>query len=259
VAAAVAGGAGWLGPGEAHRLLDCWGIPLVEQRIARGPVSAGRAAAELGGPVVLKAAGAGIVHKTELGAVELGLEGPAEVARAVRRMSRRLRAAGAAPDRFVVQRQISGGVEMLAGITTDPLLGPLVACGAGGTAVEVLGDVAVRLAPLTDVEARTMLRSLSMFPLLDGYRGAPVADVEAFEQLLLRLGRLADAHPEVAELDCNPVVVSPDGATVLDVRVRIQPVTPAPAWPALGAHAPSVVSTEGSGEPAPMPPVPART
>jgi hypothetical protein len=174
-------------------------------------------------------------------------------------MSRRLRAAGAAPDRFVIQRQVTDGVEMLAGITTDPLLGPLVACGAGGTAVEVLGDVAVRLAPLTDVEARSMVRSLSTFPLLDGYRGAPPADVEAFEQLLLRLGRLADAHPEVAELDCNPVVVGPDGPAVLDVRVRVRPVAPAAAWPAIDAPAPSVVSTDSAGGPAPMPPAPART
>ena len=114
----------------------------------------------------------GILHKTELGAVELGLVGEQEVARAARRMSRRLRAAGLRAESFVVQRQLGGGVEMLAGISADPLLGPLVACGAGA-AVEVLGDVAVRLAPITDREAARMVRSLSTFPLLDGYRGAP--------------------------------------------------------------------------------------
>ena len=142
---------------------------------------------------------------------------------------------------------------MLAGIASDPLLGPLVACGAGGTAVEVLGDVAVRLAPLTDRDAQQMLRSLSTFPLLDGFRGAPPADVAAFEELLLRLGALAEAHPEVAELDCNPVVVAPHGATVLDARVRVEPVRPAPAWPALGADAPSVVPTDGHDGQARMP------
>jgi len=245
LAAAVADGGRWLRDEEVRRLLECWGVPMVEQRRARGPAAAGRAAAELGGRVVLKAAGEGIVHKTELGAVELGLVGEQEVARAARRMSRRLRAAGLRAESFVVQRQLGGGVEMLAGISVDPLLGPLVACGAGGTAVEVLGDVAVRLAPITDREAERMLHSLTTFPLLDGYRGTPKADVSALENVLLRLAALADAHPEVAELDCNPVVVAERGATAVDARVRVEPARPGPPWPALGAEPPSVVSTDG--------------
>ena len=90
-----------------------------------------------------------------------------------------------------------------------------------------------------------MVQSLSTFPLLDGYRGAPKADVTALEDVLLRLGALADAHPEVVELDCNPVVVSERGATAVDARVRIEPARPGPPWPALGAEPPSVVSTHG--------------
>jgi acyl-CoA synthetase (NDP forming) len=246
LATAVADGGRWLRDEEARRLLDCWGVPLVGQQYARGPAAAGRAAAELGGRVVLKATGEGIVHKTELHAVELGLAGEQEVARAARRMSRRLRAAGLRAEAFVVQRQLAGGVEMLAGISVDPLLGPLVACGAGGTAVEVLGDVAVRLAPITDTEAEGMVRSLSTFALLDGYRGAPKADVAALEDVLLRLGALADAHPEVAELDCNPIVVAERGATAVDARVRVAPARSGPPWPALGAEPPSVVSTDGT-------------
>jgi acyl-CoA synthetase (NDP forming)/RimJ/RimL family protein N-acetyltransferase len=252
LAGAVAGGVGWMSPEETNRLLSCWGLPLVEERRVRGPSAAGRAAAELRGRVVLKAGGEGIVHKTELGAVELGLEGEVEVARAARRMTRRLRAAGLRPDVFVVQRELGAGVEMLAGITSDPLLGPLVACGAGGTGVEVLGDVAVRLAPLTDLEARRMVRSLTTFPLLDGYRGAPPADVAALEDVLLRLAALADAHPEIVELDCNPVVVAERGATVVDARVRVAPPPPRTPWPALGAEPPSVVLPEEGGGAPPM-------
>ena len=225
----------------------------MEQRSARGPVSAGHAADELGGLVVLKATGPDIVHKTELGAVEMGLLGGDDVARAARRMARRLRAAGTRHERFTVQRQLTGGVEMLAGITSDPLLGPLVACGAGGTAVEVLGDIAVALAPLTDLDARRMITSLSTFALLDGYRGAPPADVGALEDLLVRLGALAAAHPEIAELDCNPVVVGPRGASVLDARVRVAPIRPGPAWPAIDAAPPSVVPTDGGNGRARMP------
>jgi acyl-CoA synthetase (NDP forming)/RimJ/RimL family protein N-acetyltransferase len=252
LAGAVAGGASWLAPDEAGRLLSCWGLPLVEERRVRGAAAAGRAAAELGGRVVLKAGGEGIVHKTELGAVELGLKGAAEVVRAARRMTRRLRAADLRPEVLVVQREVGGGVEMLAGIAADPLLGPLVACGAGGTAVEVLGDVAVRLAPITDLDARRMVRSLSTFPLLDGYRGAPRADVAALEDVLLRLGALADAHPEIVELDCNPVVVAERGATVVDARVRVAPPPPRTPWPALGAEPPSVVGPEAAGGELPM-------
>lgn len=143
---------------------------------------------------------------------------------------------------------------MLAGITSDPLLGPLVACGAGGTAVEVLGDVAVRLAPLTDLDANRMVRSLATFPLLDGYRGAPPADLPALEELLLRLGALADAHPQVAELDCNPVVVAEHGAIVLDARVRVEPSQPGPVWPALGANPPTLAATDGHDDPRLMAP-----
>jgi acyl-CoA synthetase (NDP forming) len=121
-----------------------------------------------------------------------------------------------------------------------------VACGAGGTAVEVLGDVEVRLAPITNREGADMVQSLSTFPLLDGYRGAPKADVAALEDVLLRLGALADAHPEVAELDCNPIVVGKRGATAVDARVRVAPARPGPPWPALGAEPPSVVTTDGT-------------
>jgi acyl-CoA synthetase (NDP forming)/RimJ/RimL family protein N-acetyltransferase len=239
LAAAVAGGGRWLRDDEVGTLLGCWGLPLVESRWAHGPAEAGRAAAELGGPVVLKGAAEGLVHKTEVGAVELGLVGEAAVRRAVRRMSRRLRRAGLEPRGYLVQRQVEPGVEMLAGITTDPQLGPLVACGAGGTAVELIGDVAVRLAPLTDLEAGRMVRSLTTFPLLDGYRGGPRADITALQDVLTRLGALADAHPEVIELDLNPVVVGARGAVVVDARVRVEPPRPVLPWPAVGADMPA--------------------
>jgi acyl-CoA synthetase (NDP forming) len=102
------------------------------------------------------------------------------------------------------------------------LFGPVVACGAGGTAVELLKDVAVRLAPLTDRDAAEMVRSLATFPLLDGYRGAPKADVAALEDLLLRVSALVEAHPEIAELDCNPVKVLLDRVVVVDARIRVE-------------------------------------
>jgi acyl-CoA synthetase (NDP forming) len=113
------------------------------------------------------------------------------------------------------------GAELIVGVVGDPDFGPVVACGAGGHAVELLGDVAVRLAPLGPRAASEMVRSLRTFPLLDGYRGASPCDVAAIEDVVLRVSALAAAHPEVAELDCNPLHASPEGAVVLDARIRV--------------------------------------
>jgi acyl-CoA synthetase (NDP forming) len=111
---------------------------------------------------------------------------------------------------------------MLVGVVSDERFGPVVVCAAGGTAVELLGDVQVRLAPVAGVEAAAMVRELRTFPLLDGYRGAARADVPALEDVIVRVAALAAAHPELAELDLNPVVVSPSGALVVDARVRVE-------------------------------------
>jgi acyl-CoA synthetase (NDP forming) len=108
----------------------------------------------------------------------------------------------------------------------------VLVCGAGGVAAELLGDVAVRITPLTDLDAHEMVRSLRTFPLLDGYRGAPKCDVPAIEDVLLRLSAMVENHPEIAELDANPLLAGPDGAVIVDARVRIE--QPAPARP-LGA------------------------
>jgi acyl-CoA synthetase (NDP forming) len=123
---------------------------------------------------------------------------------------------------------VEGGIELLVGVVHDPSFGPVVACGAGGTAVELLKDVAVRLTPLTDRDAAGMVRSLTTFPLLDGYRGAPKADVAALEELLLQVAALVEAHPEVAELDLNPVRALPEGVAVVDARIRVQEASPPP-------------------------------
>ncbi len=228
IAEGLAEGPGWLSEDRVERLLDCYGIRLARAERAATPEEAGAAAARIGRPVALKAFGPGIVHKTDLGAVELGLSGPSEVAAAARAMAERLAATGITPRGYLVQEMIEGGVEMLVGVAHDPLFGPVVACSAGGTAAELLRDVSVRLAPLSDIDAREMVRSLRTFPLLDGFRGAPKADVPALEELLLRVSELVEAHPEVAEMDCNPVMVLPRGALVVDARVRLAGVAPPP-------------------------------
>jgi acetyl coenzyme A synthetase (ADP forming)-like protein len=230
VAEGLGQGGGWLTPGDVERLLRCWGIPLVASRIVASAHAAGGAAAELGGPVALKAIASGLVHKSDAGAVRLGLVGPTAVTRAAREMAARLSAEG-----FHVQRMAPEGTELIVGAVRDPAFGPLVACGAGGVAVELLGDVQVRLAPLGPREADGMLRDLKTFPLLDGYRGRPRAELASVRDLVMRVGALAAAHPAVAELDLNPVIATPDGALVVDARVRLQAPSPAPAFPSLNA------------------------
>jgi acetate---CoA ligase (ADP-forming) len=218
----------WLGPDEVASLLDCYGLPVAPWRLAGTPEAAGVAAEELGGPVALKAVAPTLVHKTEASGVRLGLEGAGKVRAAAEEMAAAVAAAGYTVERFLVQRMVTGGVELLVGVVHDASFGPVVACGAGGTAVELLKDVAVRITPLTDRDAAEMVRSLQTFPLLEGYRGAPRADVRALQDLLLRVSALVEAHPQVAELDCNPVMVLPHGAVVVDARVRVEAATPRP-------------------------------
>jgi acetyl coenzyme A synthetase (ADP forming)-like protein len=221
----------WLGADEVLRLLGCYGIPVPGGRIAADPAAAGRAAGELAVPVALKAWGPDIRHKTELGAVRVGLSGEAEVEREAAQMGERLAAVGAEHDGFLLQEMVEDGVELLIGIVNDPAFGPVLACGAGGTAVELLGDVAVRICPLLADDPAEMLGSLAIHPLLTGFRGEPGVDVGALEEMLLRVSQMVDSHREVVELDLNPVIARPDGVRAVDARVRIRPAAPARPWP----------------------------
>ncbi len=232
IARALGVGAGWLAPADVASLLECYGIPVPAWRIAPDPDGAGRAAAELGGRVALKAIAPGLVHKTDAGAVRIGVTTD-EVAPAATVMAATLTEAGLSVEGYLIQEMAAAGVELIVGVVQDRAFGPLVACGAGGTSAELLGDVAVRLTPLTDLDAREMLRSLKLFPLLDGYRGAAVCDILGLEQLLQRVGALVEAHPEIAEMDLNPVVARPDGPLAVDARVRIEPHTAAPPLPSV--------------------------
>jgi acetyl coenzyme A synthetase (ADP forming)-like protein len=226
IASALGRRAEWLAPDDVQRLLGCYGLPLIESRTVRTPDEAAAAAAALGGAVALKAIAPALLHKTELGAVALDLPGPEAARETAERMAARLAEAGHQPTGFVVQRMAPKGVEMLVGVAHDRLFGPVVACGAGGVTAEVMKDVAVRITPLTDLDARSMITALRSYPLLQGFRGTPKADVAALEDVLLRVGALVEGHPEVAEMDCNPVMVSSTGAVIVDARIRVEGVGP---------------------------------
>jgi len=226
VAAALVRGEGWLTPDEVARLLSCYGLPFIEQRIVRNAEEAGTAAEQMGGEVALKAIASDLLHKTEAGGVRLHLTGYDTVRAAADEMNEVLSSRGHVPSGFVIQRMAQRGVEMLVGVVHDPQFGPVVACGAGGVQVELLRDVSVRITPLSKEDASDMIRELKTYPLLTGFRGSAATDVAALEEGLLRVSAMVEDIPQIAELDCNPFVVHEKGATILDARIRVTTVAP---------------------------------
>ena len=212
---------GWAGPAEAAELLAAYGIPAARSRLVRTPAEAAAAQAELGVPVVVKIAAP--IHKSDVGGVALGIDTPQAAADAVTGIRAAMAGVGIAEhlDDFLIQEQTRDGVEMIIGVTHDPAFGPLVLAGLGGTTVEVLGDVAVRITPLSDTDVDEMLRSLRSYRLLTGYRQTPPLDVAAFAELLHRVSNMVEDIPEITELDLNPVFVREHGAVAVDVRIRV--------------------------------------
>jgi len=211
---------GWLGADDIGGLLRAYRVPLIEQELATSAHAAQQAARRIGYPVALKAQGATLLHKTEIGGVALGLRSGRAVAQAWSAMKAR---AGHDMTSGLVQPMATAGVELIAGIVRDETFGPLVLFGMGGTMAELLEDRTVRVAPLSTFDAADAVRSLRATPLLTGYRGSEPVDLAGLEDLLVRLGLLAQEVPEVVELDLNPVIAAPTGVVAVDARVRVSP------------------------------------
>jgi acetyl coenzyme A synthetase (ADP forming)-like protein len=235
ISAALSRDDGWLSPQEVDALLRCYGLPLARSRFVVGPDEAAAVAAELGPAVALKASASGLLHKTDAGGVRLDLQGADEVRAGAREIESAVQSAGFELDGLLVQAMVAPGVELIVGVASDPSFGPVLACGAGGTLAELTKDVNVRITPITRLDAAEMLRALRTFPLLEGYRGAPSCDVAAIEDVLLRVSAMVEAHREIVELDCNPLIARPDGALIVDARVRVETAVPAPPMPSLRA------------------------
>jgi acetate---CoA ligase (ADP-forming) len=225
----------WLSPASVVQLFHCYGLPLIATRVVRDSEEAVVAATELGVPVALKASASGLVHKTDAGGVRLGLEGADAVCAAAGEIEESVTRAGYRLEGLVVQPMAPTGVELIVGVVHDQSFGPVLACGAGGTTAELVSDVVVRITPVTDVEAREMVRSLRTFPLLDGYRGAPRCDLAAIEDVLLRVSAMVERHPEIVELDCNPLIAGPDSVVIVDARVRVETAAAPRPMPSLEA------------------------
>ena len=226
-AALAARGACWLTDDEVHQVLSGFSLPLAPSAVAHSADEAVALAAVMGFPVAAKLSSPRVPHKTDIGAVQFNLSDAPAVRKAFNDI---VAAAGrivptAAVNGVMIQPMIVGGVETMIGIAQDPLFGPLIAFGLGGIHVEILGDVRFRIAPLTDRDVDELLHDIKGFPLLQGYRGHPAADLEALRELLLRVSRFADDVPEIAELDLNPVIaLAPgSGCRIVDARIRVEP------------------------------------
>ena len=217
---------GWLDPVAAAELLGTFGIPVVPLVPVASAAEAAEAAARIDGPVALKAAG--VLHKSDVGGVRLGVTADGAAA-AYDEMAARVAAAGGGPMTGAhVQAMSPPGVETIAGVVRAAGFGPLVMFGLGGVAAELIGDRTLRVAPLTDQDADEMVRGLRSSPLLLGYRGSEPVDTAALTDLLLRLSVLGQQVPELAELDLNPVIATPDGVRAVDWRLRLAPLPPTP-------------------------------
>jgi len=219
---AGADGPRWLAARDVALVLRAAGIEMVAGEEIP-PEEVGAVADGLGYPLVAKAVAPGLIHKSDVGGVILGLESADDVRAAVATLGERLRAHGQELEAVLLQRQVSEGLEAFVGVSTDRTFGPLIVCGLGGVFVELLKDVAFRLPPVTDLDATAMLAQLRTGPLLDGYRGGPAGDRAALEAIVQRVSAVVEIIPELTDLDMNPIKVLPPGrgAVVVDARIRV--------------------------------------
>ncbi|HJN88338.1 MAG: acetate--CoA ligase family protein [Dehalococcoidia bacterium] len=209
---------------ESKELLLEAGIPTTSALLATSREEATRLSRQIGFPAVLKIASTTIVHKSDAGGVRLGLSSEDEVGLAYDEMMAAIKKGN--PDADIqgvsVQPMARPGIELVMGMSKDQQFGPVLMFGLGGVLVEVLGDVAFRIVPLTPRDAAQMIREVKGFPILEGYRGQEPVDIAALEESLLKLSRFVDERPMIKEMDLNPVFAYSDGLTVVDARIVLE-------------------------------------
>lgn len=212
-----------LGELEAREVMEAYGMRLPKSQLARSPEEAVQIASQIGYPVVMKISSPDILHKSDIGGVKVGLADATAVRDNYELIEYRARKynPNARVWGMLVQEMVRKGREILVGVSRDPQFGPLVAVGMGGIYVEVLRDIAFRLAPISRQEVAAQIRSIRTFPLLRGVRGDPPADLASIEDVVLRVSQLVTDFPEIVEMDINPLVVhnQGEGAIVLDARL----------------------------------------
>jgi acetyltransferase len=216
--AAQDNGRSQLSAGEVYTLLEAYHIPVAAWGLADNADDAVKLADEIGYPVVVKADAETLIHKSDAGGVALNLHDGMAVRSAVTVMQSAIDAQGL---RFLVQKSEPGGLELILGAKAEPGLGHIIMFGMGGIYVEVLKDVVFQLSPVSDAEARRMLESIRMAPLLSGIRGHKGTDLAGLANLVQRLSQLVTDHPAIQELDLNPIMAFEERLCVVDARIRI--------------------------------------
>lgn len=214
----------WLGELEAFDVLKSYGLEVVRTEVGKDLEEVKKLAKKIGYPVVLKACGDEIIHKTEIGAVALNIEDEEELVHNFKHMVSNVKREGFEVDCFLIQEMVKGGKEVILGMKYDEHYGPIVMFGTGGIYVEYLKDVAFRLAPLTDIDATRMVQSIRSYPLLEGVRGEKPSDVERLIESIQRLSQMAVEFEEIGQMDINPIMLFERGKgyKVLDVRIALR-------------------------------------
>ena len=209
---------------ESKQIISEEGIEVVETRLAMTRNEAVAIAEEIGFPVALKTAAPGIIHKSDLGGVRLNLRSGAAVGRAYSELVKLGTQSGPSKRKsgVSVQKMAPAGVEVIIGLSQDPQFGPVMIFGLGGVFVEMLKDVSFRVVPLTARDARLMIEEIRGYPLLLGYRGQDAVDIQALEDIVLKVSRLGRKFPDIRELDLNPVIAWSNGAMAVDARVILE-------------------------------------
>jgi len=209
---------------ESKELLKKAGIPVVEAKLARNKKEAISISKEMGFPVVLKISSPDVVHKSDSGGVKLGLASAAQVGKAYSEIISSIKKVypEARIEGVSVQKMAPPGVEVIVGMSKDPQFGPVLMFGLGGILVEVLKDVSFRIVPVTERDAREMIREIKGYPVLEGYRGQKPASIPALEKLIVKVSQFVEKNPQIKELDLNPIFAYPDKVVAVDARIILE-------------------------------------
>jgi len=209
---------------ESKELLKKAGIPVVEAKLSRSKKEAISISKEMGFPVVLKISSSDVVHKSDSGGVKLGLANATQVGKAYNEIISSVKQAypEAQIEGVSVQPMAPPGVEVIVGMSKDPQFGPVLMFGLGGILVEVLKDVSFRIVPVTERDAREMIREIKGYPILEGYRGQKPASIPALEKLIVEVSHFVEKNPQIKELDLNPIFAYPDKAVAVDARIILE-------------------------------------
>jgi len=209
---------------ESKELLKKAGIPVVEAKLARSKKEAISISKEMGFPIVLKISSPDVIHKSDSGGVKLGLANTAQIGKAYSEIIYSVKQAypEAQIEGVSVQPMAPPGVEVIVGMSKDPQFGPVLMFGLGGILVEVLKDVSFRIVPVTERDAREMIREIKGYPILEGYRGQKPASIPALEKLIVKVSQFVEKNPQIKELDLNPIFAYPDKAVAVDARIILE-------------------------------------